>query len=114
LRRAADRPMALDGTRRRTTIDQFRERLSITAADMVEGARELRDAVTVNGRKPVTILHRSAAGAEDDPRLEHVRAPKLVVTSPPYPGGEMRPADDIAADIWRAVASALPVPGQQA
>jgi hypothetical protein len=25
-----------------------------------------------------------------------------------HPGGEMRPADDIADDIWRAVASSLP------
>jgi hypothetical protein len=30
---------ALDGTRRRTTIDQFRERLSIIVTEMVEGAR---------------------------------------------------------------------------
>jgi hypothetical protein len=35
---------------------------------------------------PVTILHRNAAGLEDDPRLKDVQAPKLVVTSPPYPG----------------------------
>jgi SAM-dependent methyltransferase len=77
---------ALDGTRRRTTIDEFRERLSLLAAEMVEGARELREAVKAKGRFPVTVLHRSAAGLEDDPRLEDMRAPKLVVTSPPYPG----------------------------
>jgi hypothetical protein len=77
---------ALDGTRRRTTIDQFRERLCLVAAEMAAGARELREAVTVNGRCPVTLIHRSAAGLEDDPRLEGKRAPKLVVTSPPYPG----------------------------
>jgi hypothetical protein len=77
---------ALDGTRRRTTIDEFRERLSLVAAEMVEGARELREAVKARGRFPVTILHRSAAGLEDDQRLEGMRAPKLVLTSPPYPG----------------------------
>jgi hypothetical protein len=77
---------ALDGTRRRTTIDQYRERLCIIAAEMVEGARELREAVKANGRHPVTVLHRSAAGLEADPHLEGMRAPKLVVTSPPYPG----------------------------
>jgi hypothetical protein len=77
---------ALDGTRRRTTIEQFRERLCIIAAEMVEGARELREVVKANGRHPVTVLHRSAAGLEADPRLEGMRPPKLVVTSPPYPG----------------------------
>jgi hypothetical protein len=77
---------ALDGTRRRTGIDQFRERLCLITAEMVAGARELRAVVNVNGRWPVTVLHRSAAGLEDDPRLENIRAPKLVVTSPPYPG----------------------------
>jgi hypothetical protein len=77
---------ALDGTRRRTSIEQFRESLSVITTEMVEGARELRAAVKANGRCPVTVLHRSAAGLEDDQRLGDMRAPKLVVTSPPYPG----------------------------
>jgi hypothetical protein len=37
-------------------------------------------------RHPVTILRRSAAGIEDDASLRALRAPRLVVTSPPYPG----------------------------
>jgi hypothetical protein len=54
---------------------------------MVEGAREFRAAVQANGtRQPVTILNRSAAGLEFDPRLRGLRAPRLVLTSPPYPG----------------------------
>jgi hypothetical protein len=53
---------------------------------MVQGARELRAAVGENGRYPVTVLHRSAAGLEDDKRLEKMAAPRLVLTSPPYPG----------------------------
>jgi hypothetical protein len=77
---------ALDGTRRRTSIDQFRESLGTIATEMVEGAREFREAVRVSGRCPLTILHRSAGGLEEDVRLEDIRAPKLVVTSPPYPG----------------------------
>jgi hypothetical protein len=32
------------------------------------------------------VINRSAAGLEDDERLMHSPAPKLVVTSPPYPG----------------------------
>jgi hypothetical protein len=34
----------------------------------------------------VTILRRSAAGIEDDAGLRALRAPRLIVTSPPYPG----------------------------
>ena len=53
---------------------------------MVRGARELRASVKANGRHPVTILRRSAVGVEHDDGLRAMRAPRLVVTSPPYPG----------------------------
>jgi hypothetical protein len=77
---------ALDGTRRVTSIDEFRDFLSETVNQMVEGARDLRAAVEGNGRHPVTVIHRSAAGLEDDERVADMRAPRLVLTSPPYPG----------------------------
>ena len=78
--------LALDGRSRPTGIDEFRCFLGVTAAQMVEGARELRAAVKAVGRHPVRILHRSAAGVEHDARLENMRLPNLVITSPPYPG----------------------------
>jgi hypothetical protein len=53
---------------------------------MVRGARDLRASVKANGRQPVTILRRSAAGIEKEVGFRALRAPKLVVTSPPYPG----------------------------
>ena len=53
---------------------------------MVVGARELRVSISENGRYPVTVLNRSAAGLEEDQRVDGLRAPRLVVTSPPYPG----------------------------
>ena len=34
----------------------------------------------------VTVINLSAAGLENDDRLAHWPAPKLVLTSPPYPG----------------------------
>jgi hypothetical protein len=77
---------ALDGTRELTSIDEFRAFLGETAAQMVDGARELRASVEENGRYPVTVIHRSAAGLEDDRRFAGMRAPRLVLTSPPYPG----------------------------
>jgi hypothetical protein len=77
---------ALDGRRKRATVEQFRHVLSNTAIDMVHGARELRTSVKAAGRQPVTILRRNAAGIEHEPKLLSLRAPKLIVTSPPYPG----------------------------
>ncbi len=78
---------ALDGRSKRATIEDFRRVLTDTAEDMVGGARELRAAVKANGRRqPVTVFRRSAAGIEQEDTVREMRAPKLVVTSPPYPG----------------------------
>jgi hypothetical protein len=77
---------ALDGRDKQATVIEFREFLTITAKEMVEGARALRAAVKESGRQDVSVLHRSAAGLEEDERIEGMRAPRLVVTSPPYPG----------------------------
>ena len=79
---------ALDGRSKHTPVDEFREFLAFTAADMVEGARELRAAVeaTHGRRSKIEVINRSAAGLEDDERMQARQAPKLVVTSPPYPG----------------------------
>jgi hypothetical protein len=54
---------------------------------MVQGARALRAAVKENGHRPtVEIIRRSAVDLEKDERLQAWRPPRLVVTSPPYPG----------------------------
>jgi hypothetical protein len=82
---------ALDGRSKQTSVEDFRTSLAHTAAEMVEGARELRTAVKACGgpRPNIEIINRSAAGLEDDARVRNRRAPKLVVTSPPYPGVHM-------------------------
>lgn len=79
---------ALDGRSKQTSIDEFRGFLTSTASAMLEGARELRSAVAQNaGRRPkVEIIKRSAAGLEHDERMRGGKPPKLVLTSPPYPG----------------------------
>ncbi|MDO8874892.1 MAG: DNA methyltransferase [Pseudolabrys sp.] len=79
---------ALDGRSKQADVDDFRAHLEATASGMVEGAREFRAAVRSNGphRCAVIVLNRSAAGLEDDPKVAGWRAPKLIVTSPPYPG----------------------------
>jgi DNA methylase len=78
---------ALDGRSKETSIEEFRAGLRTIATKMVEGAREFRAAVHAAGeRQSVSVLHRSARGLEEDPRLKSIRAPRLVLTSPPYPG----------------------------
>lgn len=77
---------ALDGRSKQATIEDFRRVLTDTAKDMVQGARELRAAVKESGRQSVTVLRRSTAGIEHDDEVRAMRAPRLVVTSPPYPG----------------------------
>lgn len=76
---------ALDGRSKRPTIEDFRRTLQDTADEMVNGARNLRRSVRNHGpQQSVTVLRRSAIGVEES--LTDIRAPRLVVTSPPYPG----------------------------
>jgi DNA methylase len=77
---------ALDGRSKRTSVADFRRVMTDTAVEMVHGARELRASAKSNGRQSVTILRRSAIGIEQEEGLRAMRAPNLVVTSPPYPG----------------------------
>jgi hypothetical protein len=78
---------ALDGRRDLPTIAEFRNMLADVAAGMVVGARELRAAVSAHSATPaIRMIHRSAAGLEDDERLIDCPPPKLVITSPPYAG----------------------------
>ncbi len=78
---------ALDGRAKLPSVDDFRDFLETTATEMVEGASTLRAAVKANGERPVVeIINRSAAGIEGDERLRARNAPRLVLTSPPYPG----------------------------
>jgi hypothetical protein len=78
---------ALDGRSKLPTIQEFRSMLTETATEMLAGARELRTAVRRYSRLPIArVLNRSAAGLEEDPRLADCAAPRLILTSPPYPG----------------------------
>ncbi|MER9776591.1 DNA methyltransferase [Mesorhizobium sp. M0220] len=77
---------ALDGRKSLPSIGEFRTFLGEAATTMLGGARALRVASVANGAPTsALILNRSAAGFEVDERVANIR-PKLVVTSPPYPG----------------------------
>jgi hypothetical protein len=79
---------ALDGRKTLPSLDEFRKALQSTALDMIAGAREFRTAISATDlpKPEVQVLNRSAAGIEQDRRLRGWKSPKLVLTSPPYPG----------------------------
>jgi hypothetical protein len=77
---------ALDSRSKRATVNDFRRILQETAIDMVRGARELRASSEEYGHQTATVFRRSAIGIEEEAGLRAMRAPRLVVTSPPYPG----------------------------
>jgi hypothetical protein len=60
--------------------------LGIGDSAMLEGARELRAVVMTKGRYPLRLLNRSTAAIDGDIRVRELRPPRLVVTSPTYPG----------------------------
>lgn len=78
---------ALNGRKKLPSIDDFREMIVTDATAMIDGARELRLAVEAGGA-PSTIhcINRSTKGLETDALFATGQRPRLVVTSPPYPG----------------------------
>lgn len=79
---------ALNGRKRLPSIDDFRDMLVSDATAMIAGARELREAVlnAGHGVTRVACLNRTTKGLDTDAAFANGRRPRLVVTSPPYPG----------------------------
>ncbi len=79
---------ALDARKTFPTVEEFRDSLLKHANRMIEGMRALRAAAEANGAREsaVRCLYRSAVGLEKDRRINRRTKPKLILTSPPYPG----------------------------
>jgi DNA methylase len=79
---------ALNGRKKLPSINDFRAMLVTDATAMIAGARELREAVLQGGHHKARILclNRTTKGLESDPAFTCGQRPRLVVTSPPYPG----------------------------
>lgn len=80
---------ALDSRKSRPTIPKFKSEISKQAEAMLSAALEFRDHINGLGlAKPprVVSLNRTTAGAETEDVLQEIAPPKLIVTSPPYPG----------------------------
>jgi hypothetical protein len=79
---------ALNGRKMLPSIDAFRAMLASDATAMIAGARKLREAVLQVGYGNVQILclNRTTNGLEGDAAFARGQRPRLVITSPPYPG----------------------------
>lgn len=80
---------ALDARKTIPAVSDFRRELVTQADAMIAAATELR--IRVNnlagsGWPRVVCLNRSAAGLDSDDRIADCVPPKLILTSPPYPG----------------------------
>lgn len=78
---------ALDSRKEIPSAKKFRKRFLVHLASMEQGARNFSAALKGLSQGPfsVTCLNRSVIGIEDDPRVAD-NPPKLILTSPPYPG----------------------------
>lgn len=77
---------ALDCRSETPSVARFRERFLNHIAAMSEGARQFRETLNEGCTSSPVLLHRSAIGLENDPVIRALAAPRLIVTSPPYPG----------------------------
>lgn len=79
---------ALNGRKKLPSIDDFRAMLVTDARAMIEGARELRKAALSESPQAskIVCLNRNTKGLDSDKTFVDSRKPRLVVTSPPYPG----------------------------
>ncbi len=83
---------ALDCRKEIPSAKQFRQQFQSFFQEMVDGQREFREALLSNNtslakkRQEATCLHRSVVGIELDDTCTSLFPPRLILTSPPYPG----------------------------
>lgn len=83
---------ALDCRKEIPSAKQFRRQFLVFFQEMVDGGREFREALRTNAFSPLqdrqeaTCLHRSVVGIETDETCASHFPPRLILTSPPYPG----------------------------
>ena len=80
---------ALDSRKTRPSVSAFKAQLEKQARVMLAAACEFREQIEGLGlvTRPIALsLNRTTAGAENEALVRRVCPPKLIVTSPPYPG----------------------------
>lgn len=80
---------ALDSRKRRPSVKTFKAQMYKHAGDMLRAALEFReqvDSLELDVPPKAISLNRTTAGAESETAVANICPPKLIVTSPPYPG----------------------------
>lgn len=79
---------ALNGRKKLPSVGDFYDMLVTDATNMIDGARELRLIVEAAGAaSTIRCINRTTKGLENDALFAtNKKPPRLVVTSPPYPG----------------------------
>lgn len=80
---------ALDSRRTIPSVSQFRSELTKQADAMLDGALSLRNEIgklDLPKLPQAYCINRTTAGAETESLVKDVCPPKLILTSPPYPG----------------------------
>ncbi len=80
---------ALDARKKRPSIPEFRDKLCSLAEEMIKSAKTFRERCersSPHQELSAVVLHRETAGADTDAKVRDLPQPKLILTSPPYPG----------------------------
>ncbi len=80
---------ALDSRKTRPSVKAFKAQMFKQAGLMLDAALEFRDQIIslkLEARPKAISLNRTTAGVENEEVVSEVCPPKLIVTSPPYPG----------------------------
>ena len=83
---------ALDGRKKRPSVHEFRQKMGALGKEMLQSAMDFRERFEqqpMGGRPLCFSLHRNTAGAHTEELIRQVSPPRLIVTSPPYPGIHM-------------------------
>lgn len=101
---------ALDCRAEIPSTSSFQQQIQLNGSEVIEAAQDFSETMRQHTPKPkVLCLHRSAIGVEDENRLLSFGIPKLILTSPPYPGlhvlyhrWQVRGRRETAAPFWIA------------
>jgi hypothetical protein len=101
---------ALDCRAEIPSTSLFQQQIQVNGSEIIGAAREFSETMRQHRPKPkVLCLHRSAIGVEDEKRFRMIGIPKLILTSPPYPGlhvlyhrWQVRGRRETAAPFWIA------------
>lgn len=77
---------ALDGRKHLPSTASFRKSLQTSASLIADGAVKLHKASDAFPNDHPQVLNRSIIGLEEDAVIRKANAPRLIITSPPYPG----------------------------